>query len=926
MSEELIQKGYVDKKGKARGDAVGPYEGFNIGATTLDQLRQYKIVPDRAYGKQGKNKPDGIVVDRRGSTPIVKFIAEFKNVGLLKTSALTDIVSAKLAEEYCRPLSCEFGGISDRAHNTWLLVTPNTWNAILREDDYPLDYPIDFGRPEGRDLLGRTLIRLETTLNKPRHALQAVDAVNPTRLAEQTWQDIWLACGEQPEACLATFIEILIFKFLSDQGVLKTTPAGVPVDFATVLSKSNHEVLKYYFNIVRPDIRRIFPPGLDGTSIINGMVFNPDAADQGRLFHQILERFDEFGSLKRIDPEFKSRIFERFLKKSLSVKNWGQYFTPRNVVKAMVEMSGVESLSPGSVVADPACGVGGFLLEPLMNKRPSDFRTSASPHLRYIGLDRDDKTIILAKANMLVHLSEAMEQDAANAVKYLAPILNETFNSTSKELTGSLAKTPVDEYDLVITNPPYVTRGTGKQRDFLREHADYYGIPGSGIENLFVQLIINGLKPGCRALVVVPDGLLLRHSEEALKKHMLHTCTLEAVVSLPVGTFYSTPKKTYILVIRKKLKVGIVQTSPVFSYLVSDVGETMDAKRFVIAENDLPNMASWFKSFQGNPAAFETTDPKCKTFPFAKFHPSEHWLVNKWWSMAEREQFGDVEAESFVGASELSGILQGASSTLGSFAKDLGAAKPVTFVKRTATISLSDARFFRMGIGERVLKRDLFGIEKGKIPLYSANVEIGSEHGWINESNLADFMRPSLLWSIDSDFNISVRDAGFVFATTDHCGRLEILTSDLDPYYCQAAILYGYGRIFGFDRVTRPSLKRMRQVFLRIPIKADGAFDMAAQQELANEFTNVKEAIRAVADSLDAIVRLRPKVEIPKETEDLEFNAIVGDPNRLINKEEAEDADDLETAVRRIRDLAYGKSKKVKGKILRDRLALLEAE
>ncbi len=926
MSEELIQKGYIDKKGKARGDAVGPYEGFNLGATTLDQLRQYKIIPDRSYGKQGKNKPDGIVVDRRGPVPLVKFVAEFKNAGLLNTSAKTNAVSEKVADEYCRPLSCEFGGVSDRAHNTWLLVTPDAWNAILREDDYPLDYPIDFGRPEGRTLLGRTLIRLETTLNKPRHALQAVESVNPTRLAEQTWQDIWLACGEQPEACLATFIEILIFKFLSDQGVLRTTPAGVPVDFATVLSKGNHEVLKYYFNIVRPDIKRIFPPGSDGTSVINGMVFNPDAADQGRLFHQILQRFDEFGSLKRIDPEFKSRIFERFLKKSLSVKNWGQYFTPRNVVKAMVEMSGVEYLSPGSVVADPACGVGGFLLEPLMNKRPSDFRTSTSPHLRYLGLDRDDKTIILAKANMLVHLSEAMEQDAANAVKYLAPVLNETFKSTSKELTGSLATTPVEEYDLVITNPPYVTRGTGKQRDFLREHAEYYGISGSGIENLFVQLIINGLKPGCRALVVVPDGLLLRHSEEALKRHMLHTCTLEAIVSLPVGTFYSTPKKTYILVIRKKLEAGIVQTSPVFSYLVGDVGETLDAKRFVISENDLPNMASWFKSFQGNPAAFKTTDPKCKIFPFSRFQPGDHWLVNKWWSMEERERFGDVEAESFVGTSELSSILQGASSTLGTFAKDLGNAEPVASVTRTATISLSDARFFRMSIGERVLKRDLFGVEEGEIPLYSANVEPGSEHGWVHKSNLTDFGRPSLLWSIDSDFNISVRDAGDLFATTDHCGRLEILTPDLDPYYCQAAIIYGYGRTFGFDRVTRPSLKRMRQVTLRVPIKADGTFDLNAQRELANEFTNIKDAIRAVADSLDAIVGLRPKVEIPKEAEDVGFNVVVSAPKTAAEKAEAEDADDLSIAVTRLRGLAAGTSKKVTGKALRDRLALLEAE
>ena len=127
--------------------------------------------------------------------------------------------------------------------------------------------------------------------------------------------------------------------------------------------------------------------GDDGTSIINGIVFDPLSEDEGRLFAQIIQRFKDFGSLRKIDPEFKSRIFERFLKKSMSVKNWGQYFTPRNVVKAMVEMSGVERLPPGAVLADPACGVGGFLLEPLMHKRPHDYRGQpAAPHsLRRLG-------------------------------------------------------------------------------------------------------------------------------------------------------------------------------------------------------------------------------------------------------------------------------------------------------------------------------------------------------------------------------------------------------------------------------------------------------------------------------------------------------------------------------------------------------------
>lgn len=602
------------------------------------------------------------------------------------------------------------------------------------------------------------------------------------------------------------------------------------------------------------------------------MILDPKVQDQGRLLLTILERFQQFGSLRRIDPEFKSRIFERFLKKSLSVKNWGQYFTPRNVVKAMVEMSGVERLPKGAVLADPACGVGGFVLEPLMNKRPFDFRAPDAPNLKYLGWDRDDKTIILAKANMLVHLSEALEDDPKGVIPRLAEVLNQTFKSESRSISGSLAEAPVECFDMVMTNPPYVTRGTGKQRNFLRENpktADYYSIGGSGIENLFVQLIINGLKPEARALVVVPDGLLLRHSETSLKAHILKTCHLEAIISLPKDTFYSTPKKTYILVIRKKQALKVKQTNPVFAYLISEVGETRDAKRFSIAENDLPKMAQAFTLFQGNPGAFKTNDGRCKIFPIEEFKPEEHWLINKWWSREDRERFGDVDEESFVAPSELRSVLSEVSQVLQTHAAALAALDTKVPITHTMTVSLADKSLFHMSIGKRVLKRDLFRKQLGSVPLYSANVEVGKEHGFIEKSNLTDFSRASLLWSIDSDFNMTVRQPGEIFATTDHAGRLEILDFKLDPVYCHAAIVYGYGRLYGFDRVTRPSLTRMKKVTFRVPVTPDGDFDLEAQRALANEYMAIQDAVDDAKTNLEQLAGMKPRADLPPDATDI---------------------------------------------------------
>lgn len=872
MSEELRQKGYLDAKGHAHGEAVGAYEAFNLGATTLDQLRRARIIPDRDYGRFEYRKPDGLVVDRRQPEPVVKMVVEYKDAGKLDSEDKTRSFIEKVAEEYCRPLECEIGGVSDHRRNSWVLVSSSSWKFIKREDEYPLDYPIDLASDEGRALIKRTLDRLETDLNKPEAVLVPLEVVNPTRLAEQTWQDVWLACGQQPEACLATFIELLIFKFLSDLSVLRTDKSGVPVDFATVLSKSTDKILSYYYDHVRPAIKELFPPGPDGTSIINGIVLDPKVQDLGRLFHQILERFEDFGSLRRIDPEFKSRIFERFLKKSLSVKNWGQYFTPRNVVKAMVEMSGIEFLPPNAVLADPACGVGGFVLEPLMNKRPHDFRSAHAPSLRYVGWERDDKTAILAKANMLVHLSEVLEDDPVGSIKRLADVLNRTFISTGNSATGSLAKAPREAFNLVMTNPPYVVRGTGKQRDLLWQDAElqaYYSIPGAGIENLFLQLVINGLKPGARALVIVPDGLLLRHSEDALRTHILRTCYLEAIVSLPKDTFYSTPKKTYILVIRKKQAPGDAQRESVFTYLIGEVGETRDAKRFVIPNNDLPSMSAAFRLFQGNPREFSSGDSRCKLFPIDRFRPDEHWLVNKWWPREERERLGDLDEESFVSPTELAPLLKETGLTLGKYAEALSSFARTKQIRRTVTLSLSDRELFRMGIGKRVLKKTLFYAKRGVVPLYSANVEVGKEHGWVDGSNLRDFSRPSLLWSIDSDFNMTVRRAGDVFATTDHCGRIEILSDGLDPVYCQAAIVYGFGRTYGFDRVTRPSLRRMAAVTFKVPLRDDDTFDLEAQRDLAAEFAAIHEAVDEAKRGLEAVSDLKPKADLPKDAQDV---------------------------------------------------------
>ena len=105
---------------------------------------------------------------------------------------------------------------------------------------------------------------------------------------------------------------------------------------------------------------------------------------------------------------------------------------------------------------------------------------------------------------------------------------------------------------------------------------------------------------------------------------------------------------------------------------------------------------------------------------------------------------------------------------------------------------------------------------------------------------------------------MSVRESETAFATTDHCGRLEILDPDLDPEYCKGAITYGYGRISGFDRVMRPSLTRMKKVTLRVPVNDDGSFDLDAQRDLSQRYVVIANAVQGAETSLGVLKSLKP--------------------------------------------------------------------
>ncbi len=149
----------------------------------------------------------------------------------------------------------------------------------------------------------------------------------------------------------------------------------------------------------------------------------------------------------------------------------------------------------------------------------------------------------------------------------------------------------------------------------------------------------------------------------------------------------------------------------------------------------------------------------------------------------------------------------------------------------TVTLGLDDEDAFRLEIGQRVLRKDF--VEAG-VPAYSANAL--KPFGAVEETNLANFDQPSLLWGIDGVFDWNLIEAGTEFAITDHCGRLQILDERLDPGYIYS-YLKSTRKRYGFDRVFRASLTNMRhEIQVVVPLGDDGEPSLERQRGLAADY------------------------------------------------------------------------------------------
>lgn len=643
---------------------LGRYEYRRLGATTLLQLKRAKLLRKPVAPEHAQRKPDAIIYLPLGG---IKAVVEVKPSEEMKAKHVPGLITTYAP--IALGTSCKVLILTDSKRSIW--VNALTGNLILDEAGNPVTALVDPVEIEASKVTPEAARKIVDLIETADHSLsdsndqfKPLRVIDPTPLARTVWQKIWINTGKEPEKCLYNVVEILVFKFLSDLGVLTSnyTFRRVVEIIAPGGKERDEEALDHYAKVIRDRIRVLFPKGTDNTTIINGTIFvnetgQPNLSQAG-LFGEVIRAFqafdDEHGSLRYIDRSFKTRLYESFLRQSAGVKALGQYFTPRNVVQSMVRMSDASRLKAGGSLCDPFCGVGGFVLEaiaenPNLQKEFEPKSGKVSPAIAFRGYDKgtdekdDERTIILAKANMLVYLSDLLARYPSEAhMREFAGAFNDVFRLLRTNLGTFGQIDPGERYDLILTNPPYVTSGTSSLRGAIESQGlgSHYAVGGRGTESLAIQWIVEHLKPGGQALIVAPDGLL---NQSAMTDYIKSTCQVLAVVALPSRTFYSTPKKTYILAIRRREEGEAAQTTPVFTYLVSEIGESRDARRVRIPENDLETMELAYGYFRAAPDKFSSADPRCKILPWAKFDGLRTWLVDRLWTHEEKVALGIAE-------------------------------------------------------------------------------------------------------------------------------------------------------------------------------------------------------------------------------------------------------------------------------------------
>jgi len=345
---------------------------------------------------------------------------------------------------------------------------------------------------------------------------------------------------------------LLFLKMDHERHELLGRPSAIPEDYRWDRLLQDEEGNELKGNALEEQYRKTLQ-ALQKEDGLLGIIFRKS---QNRIQNPArLKRLIEYIDAEEwisLEGDVKGRVYEGLLEKNArdTKSGAGQYFTPRPLIRAMVEAA---HPSPDDAIADPACGTGGFFLAAKdfiteeYGKELTRDQKKALKEDTFRGWEIVDNTARLCTMNLYLHGigPEAIEE-----------------NEDPPVVVGdALRDLPDETYDLVLTNPPFGKKssftvineeGEAETQKLVYERDDFWATSSNKQLN-FLQHVANMLRIGGTAAIVVPDNVLFEGgSGETVRKRLLRQYDVHTLLRLPTGIFYAQGVKANVLFFDRK--------------------------------------------------------------------------------------------------------------------------------------------------------------------------------------------------------------------------------------------------------------------------------------------------------------------------------------------------------------------------------------
>lgn len=549
------------------------------------------VVPDRV-----PNDRADLVVFRDKSKTRPFAVIECKRDGVTDTE-LRQAVEQAFGNGHAHRFRAEYIGVIAGQTRAFYDCS-DRFGVLERDANIVADLPAKFGKPE----------EFKYHYNAaPKPDISAVGRDELIRTIRKCHQTLWGGGRLSPPAAFGELCKLIFVKTRDEK---KPRRKGAPYDFQIKTNETPDRLAERVHALYEAEQAK-------DPEVFNERIRIDDVTLKNVVLHL------ESVNLTATDLDTKGVAFEQFMD-GFFKGDFGQYFTPRNIIAFAIQLLGIEG---ADTVMDPACGSGGFLLHALdhVRKQASDFfEEGSSQHFNYwhdfaekrlFGIEINEEIARVAKMNMIVHDDGHTNVIGNDALEPLITIANR--NETFARIMGidreSGKRDERKGFSKIPTNPPFGAVVKEELHTYLRayELSRYVGKGGTGDDELtdesgprsgkkaikqrasvkteiiYIERIWQLLRPGGQAAVVLPDGLLTNASLHGVRDWMLERFKVLAVVSLPQFAFahYGAGVKSSVVLIEKRnfstinrggkeiiVVTDVSDDEPIFMALAENVG------------------------------------------------------------------------------------------------------------------------------------------------------------------------------------------------------------------------------------------------------------------------------------------------------------------------------------------------------------------